>query len=32
VDSHIAFIQKPFSENALAQKVRDVLDAGNGKK
>ncbi len=32
VDSGIAFIQKPFSENALAQKVRDVLDAGNGKK
>ncbi|MDQ1636792.1 MAG: two-component system, cell cycle sensor histidine kinase and response regulator CckA [Pyrinomonadaceae bacterium] len=32
VDSHIAFIQKPFSENALAQKVRDVLDAENGHK
>jgi PAS domain S-box-containing protein len=27
VDSNIAFIQKPFSELALAQKVRDVLDA-----
>ncbi|HBB86528.1 MAG TPA: hypothetical protein DC047_02805 [Blastocatellia bacterium] len=32
VDSHIAFIQKPFSENALAQKVREVLDATNGGK
>ena len=30
VDSDIAFIQKPFSERALAQKVRDVLDAKNG--
>jgi len=30
VDSGIAFIQKPFSERALAQKIRDVLDAGNG--
>ncbi len=30
VDSGIAFIQKPFSEQALAQKVRDVLDASNG--
>lgn len=30
VDSHIAFIQKPFSENALAKKVREVLDAENG--
>ena len=30
VDSHIAFIQKPFSENALTRKVRDVLDAENG--
>lgn len=30
VDSNIAFIQKPFSEQALAQKVRDVLDAKNG--
>ena len=29
VDSHIAFIQKPFSENALTRKVRDVLDAEN---
>jgi two-component system, cell cycle sensor histidine kinase and response regulator CckA len=27
VDSGIAFIQKPFSENALTRKVRDVLDA-----
>jgi PAS domain S-box-containing protein len=27
VDSDIAFIQKPFSEKALAQKIRDVLDA-----
>jgi len=32
VDSHIAFIQKPFSERALAQKVRDVLDSENGNK
>jgi hypothetical protein len=31
VDSNIAFIQKPFSERALAQKVRDVLDAKNGR-
>ncbi|HSS18732.1 MAG TPA: PAS domain S-box protein [Pyrinomonadaceae bacterium] len=30
VDSDIAFIQKPFSEQALAQKVRDVLDSTNG--
>jgi two-component system cell cycle sensor histidine kinase/response regulator CckA len=30
VDSDIAFIQKPFSERALAQKIRDVLDATNG--
>lgn len=31
VDSGIAFIQKPFSERALAQKIRDVLDAnGHG--
>jgi PAS domain S-box-containing protein len=30
VDSGIAFIQKPFSERALAQKIRDVLDATNG--
>ena len=30
VDSGIAFIQKPFSERALAQKVRDVLDTTNG--
>jgi signal transduction histidine kinase/ActR/RegA family two-component response regulator len=30
VDSGIAFIQKPFSEKALAQKIRDVLDASNG--
>jgi len=29
VDSDIAFIQKPFSERALAQKIRDVLDATN---
>jgi PAS domain S-box-containing protein len=26
VDSDIAFIQKPFSQNALAQKIREVLD------
>jgi hypothetical protein len=26
VDSHIAFIQKPFSEVALTQKIREVLD------
>ena len=32
VDSHIAFIQKPFSETALMQKIRDVLDAVNGQK
>jgi two-component system cell cycle sensor histidine kinase/response regulator CckA len=32
VDSHIAFIQKPFSENALAQKIREVLDSENGHK
>jgi len=30
VDSGIAFIQKPFSERALAQKIRDVLDGTNG--
>ncbi|HEV7681351.1 MAG TPA: PAS domain S-box protein [Pyrinomonadaceae bacterium] len=31
VDSGIAFIQKPFSERALAQKIRDVLDTnGHG--
>ena len=30
VDSGIAFIQKPFSEGALAQKIRDVLDGTNG--
>lgn len=30
IDSGIAFIQKPFSEHALALKVREVLDAGNG--
>jgi two-component system cell cycle sensor histidine kinase/response regulator CckA len=30
VDSHIAFIQKPFSENALTRKVREVLDSENG--
>ena len=30
VDSDIAFIQKPFSERALAQKIRDVLDSTNG--
>ena len=29
VDSHIAFIQKPFSEVALSQKIREVLDADN---
>jgi PAS domain S-box-containing protein len=27
VDADIAFIQKPFSENALARKVREVLNA-----
>jgi two-component system cell cycle sensor histidine kinase/response regulator CckA len=32
VDSHIAFIQKPFSENALTRKVREVLDSENGHK
>jgi CheY-like chemotaxis protein len=30
VDSHIAFIQKPFSESALTRKVRAVLDGENG--
>jgi PAS domain S-box-containing protein len=30
VDSNIAFIQKPFSERALAQKIREVLDGQNG--
>lgn len=30
VDSGIAFIQKPFSERTLAQKIRDVLDGSNG--
>ena len=30
VDSDIAFIQKPFSEQALAQKVREVLDSQGG--
>jgi len=30
VDSNIAFIQKPFSERALAHKVREVLDSENG--
>jgi signal transduction histidine kinase/ActR/RegA family two-component response regulator len=30
VDSDIAFIQKPFSERALTQMVRDVLDAKTG--
>jgi CheY-like chemotaxis protein len=32
VDSTIAFIQKPFSEHALAHKVREVLDSENGHK
>jgi PAS domain S-box-containing protein len=32
VDSHIAFIQKPFSESALTRKVREVLDSENGHK
>ena len=32
VDSHIAFIQKPFSETVLMQKIRDVLDAVNDEK
>src|SRR5687768_6035349 len=27
VDSHIAFLQKPFSERALTRKIREVLDA-----
>lgn len=26
LDSHAAFIQKPFASHALAQKVREVLD------
>jgi len=30
LDSHIAFIQKPFSEHALAHKIREVLDSENG--
>jgi PAS domain S-box-containing protein len=30
VDYGIAFIQKPFSEQALAQKVREVLDSQGG--
>jgi two-component system, cell cycle sensor histidine kinase and response regulator CckA len=30
VDSNIAFIQKPFSEQALAHKIREVLDSENG--
>ena len=30
VDSNIAFIQKPFSETVLMQKIREVLDAVNG--
>jgi two-component system cell cycle sensor histidine kinase/response regulator CckA len=30
VDSNIAFIQKPFSERALAQKIREVLESPNG--
>ncbi|MFN2456228.1 MAG: PAS domain S-box protein [Pyrinomonadaceae bacterium] len=32
VDSHIAFIQKPFSETTLTQKIREVLDAVNGQR
>jgi YesN/AraC family two-component response regulator len=32
VDSNIAFIQKPFSERALAEKIREVLDSENGHK
>jgi PAS domain S-box-containing protein len=32
VDSHIAFIQKPFSEHALAHKIREILDSENGHK
>jgi two-component system cell cycle sensor histidine kinase/response regulator CckA len=32
VDSNIAFIQKPFSERALAHKIREVLDSENGHK
>jgi two-component system cell cycle sensor histidine kinase/response regulator CckA len=32
VDSNIAFIQKPFSEHALAHKIREVLDSENGNK
>ena len=31
VDSDIAFIQKPFSERALTQKIREVLDTANGR-
>jgi hypothetical protein len=27
VESEVAFLQKPFSTSALAQKVRDMLDA-----
>lgn len=30
VDSHIAFIQKPFSDTGLALKIREVLESGNG--
>jgi response regulator RpfG family c-di-GMP phosphodiesterase len=32
VDSHIAFIQKPFSETGLMQKIREVLDSAKGQK
>jgi CheY-like chemotaxis protein len=30
VDSGIAFIQKPFSKQALTRKIREVLDSTNG--
>jgi DNA-binding response OmpR family regulator len=31
LEQDIAFLQKPFTLDALAHKVRAVLDAGNGK-